>query len=152
MFDREHVGYLLASNLRDLEFDDFQDLPIWRTLVPAVADEIYHYTIPTAMVAVETVMVEAYWAELVRGLTERGLAVLHVVLDCDEVELRRRIETDEMERQALDWRLDHIAKFGAARPWLTQSADLVLDTTSVTPESTAATIIEAAAKARSAAI
>lgn len=149
MFDPEHVGYLLAGNLRDLDFDDFQDLPPWRALVPAVAEEIYRYTNPTAMIAVQTVMVENYWAELTKGLTERRLPVLHVVLDCDEAELRRRIETDEIESQALDWRLDHIAKFGAARPWLTQSADLVLDTTSLTPESTAQAIIEAVAKARS---
>lgn len=97
MFDPEHVGYLLAGNLRDLEFDDFQDLPPWRTLVRAVADEISRYTNPTAMVAVQTVMVEDYWAELMKGLTERGLPVLQVVLDCDEAELRRRIQTDEIE-------------------------------------------------------
>ena len=78
-------------------------------------------------------------------LSRASPTVLHVVLDCDEAELRRRIETDEIESQALDWRLDHIAKFGTARPWLTQSADLVIDTTSLTPESTAEVVIEAAA-------
>lgn len=61
---------------------------------------------------------------------------------------RRRIETDEIESQALDWRLDHISKFGSARPWLLHAADLVLDTTNVTPESAAEAIIEAAAKTR----
>ncbi len=148
MFDPEHVGYLLAGNLKDREFDDFQDLPPWRTLVPVVADEIYRYTNPTAMIAVQTVLAENYWAELMKGLSERRLPVLHVVLDCDESELRRRIETDEIESQALEWRLDHIAKFGAARPWLVHSADLVLDTTNLTPESAAEAIIEAAAKTR----
>ena len=149
IFDPEHVGYLLAGNLKDLEFDDFQDLPPWRNLVPAVAEEIYRYTNPKAMLAVQTVFVESYWGELMKGLTERGLPVLHVVLDCDEAELRRRIETDEVESQALEWRLDHITRFEAARPWLTQSADLVLDTTTLKPESAAKAIVEATGKAQS---
>lgn len=146
-FDPEHVGYLLAGNLRDLEFDDFQDLPPWRALVPVVADEIYRYTNPPAMIAVQTVLVAKYWTELASGLAERDLPVLHVVLDCEEAELRRRIENDEVESQALEWRLDHLARFRDARPWLTQSADLVLDTTDLTPEAAAQVIIEVAEQA-----
>ena len=112
LFDPEHVGYLLAANLRDLEFDDFQDLPPWRSLVPAVVDEIYRYTNPTAIIGVQTVLVERYWSELADGLAQRGLSVLHVVLDCEEAELRHRIENDEIESEALEWRLDHLAAFG----------------------------------------
>lgn len=149
MFDPEHVGYLVAGNLKDLEFADFQDLPPWRTLVPVVADEIYRYTNPTAMIAVQTVLVENYWAELTTGLAKRALPVLHVVLDCDEAELRHRIENDEVESQALEWRLDHLAKFEDARPWLAESADLVLDTTDITPESAAEAIVGAVARAQS---
>jgi len=150
-FDPEHVGYLLAGNLRDLDFVDFQDLPPWRALVPAVADEIYRYTNPTAMLAVQTVLVEKYWHELATGLLERGLPVLHVVLDCEDNELRRRIEDDEVESQALEWRLDHMAKFSDARPWLVQAADLVLDTTNLTPEDSALIIVEAVEQAKTAA-
>ncbi len=148
MFDPEHVGFLLAGNLRDLDFDDFQDLPPWRALVPAVADEIYRYTDPAAMIAVQTVLVESYWAELSDGLARRNLPVLHVVLDCDEAELRRRIENDEIESQALQWRLDHVARYQDARPWLTRSADLVLDTTDLTPATAAVAIVEAVEKAK----
>ena len=143
LFDPEHVGYLLAGNLRDLNFVDFQDLPPWRALVPAVAGEIYHYTNPPAMIAVQTVLVERYWEELVKGLAERGLPVIHVVLDCDDAEIRRRIHGDEIESQAREWRLDHLARFEDARPWLTRSADLFLDTTALTPEATAQVIINA---------
>lgn len=143
MFDPEHVGFLLAGNLRDLDFDDFQDLPPWRALVPAVAGEIYYYTNPAAMIAVQTVLVEKYWTELASGLAERNLEVLHVVLDCNEAELRRRIENDEIEPQALDWRLDHLAGLREARPWLARSADLYLDTTDLSSEAAALAIIEA---------
>ncbi|WP_040491182.1 AAA family ATPase [Ilumatobacter nonamiensis] len=142
LFDPEHVGFLLAGNLRDQEFDDFQDLPPWRELVPAVADRIYRYTNPDAMIAVQTVLVADYWEELLHGFADRGLPVCHVVLDCDEEELRRRITTDEVESQALDWRLDHIAKYWAARSWLDDAADLVVDTTALAPEGAARRIAD----------
>ena len=142
LFDPEHVGYLLAGNLRDLEFDDFQDLPPWRALVPVVADELYRFSGTPAMVAVQTVLVEDYWGELRSGLAGRGLPVLHVVLDCDGVELRRRIDGDEVEREARQWRLDHIDRFEQARGWLAPSADLVVDTTELTPGEVADRIVE----------
>ncbi len=146
-FDPEHVGYLLATNLRDLNVDDFQDLPPWRALVPAVADQIFRFTGSTAMVAVQSVLVENYWAELSAGLTARGLPTFHVLLDCEEKELRRRIKSDEVEKQALQWRLDHIADFERARGWMTPSADLVIDTTEMTPGGVAQLVIDAAKQA-----
>ena len=141
LFDPEHVGYLLAANLRDLTFDDFQDLAPWRTLVPKVINEIKGFTDASVMVAVQTVLVEDYWAELGDGFRQFELPVHHVVLDCDEGELRRRIETDEIEAQALDWRLDHIARFEAAGPWLTEAADIVIDTTNLTPAEVAKAVV-----------
>ena len=145
LFDPEHVGFLLADNLRDQEFSDFQDLPPWRALVPAVADEIYRFTNPKAMIAVQTVLVADYWEELVGGFGDRGLPIFHILLDCDENELRRRITADEVESQALEWRLDHIAKFHEARSWIADAADLVVDTTDVGPEAAADRIADAVA-------
>ena len=78
-------------------------------------------------------------------MSKQGLPVFHVALDCDEGELRRRIETDEIENEAMEWRLDHIGRFQEARSWLAEAADLVLDTTNLTPESAAATIVDAQA-------
>jgi len=143
-FDPEQVGYLLAGHLKDLEFDDFQDLPPWRALVPAVAEEIVDFTGCSALVAVQTVLVQSYWEELRTGLKHRDLPLFHVVLDCNEDELRRRIENDAVEHQAKDWRLDHIAKFHGARDWLTRSADIVVDTTHLKPPEVAEAVITAA--------
>ena len=75
-FDPEHVGFLLAGNMRDLAFDDFQDLPPWRTLIPVVAAEIFRFTRPPAMTAVQTVLVESYWEELNAGFEQTGSAGL----------------------------------------------------------------------------
>lgn len=149
MFDPEHVGYLLAGNLDDLDFDDFQDLRPWRTLVPVVADEIHRLTRPAMMVAVQSVLVERYWRELVSGFAQRGHRLYHVLLDCEPDELRRRIESDELERQALQWRLDHMARFARAKRWMTEAADLVVDTTGVPVETVAAAVTEAASRAGS---
>lgn len=144
-FDPEHVGYLLAGNLRDLDFDDFQDLPPWRSLVPSVAAEIFRFTKPDALICVQTVLVEQYWEELAAGFRRQDLPVFHVVLDCEIAELRRRIETDEVEHQALDWRMDHIERFENSRPWLIEAADLVVDTTGMTAREAAGSIGDAAA-------
>ncbi len=79
-----------------------------------------------------------------RRLEARRLPVFHVVLTCDEDELKRRIEGDEVEAQARDWRIDHIAKFQEARVWMARSADLVIDTTSTAPSAVARQIVAAA--------
>ena len=57
--------------------------------------------------------------------------VVHIVLDADEGTLRNRIENDEVELSGRQWRLDHIAKYAAARKWMTEDADLVIDTSSL---------------------
>ncbi len=142
MFDPEHVGYLVAGNLRDLDFDDFQELQPWRTLVPVVAAELFRFTNPPVMVAVQTVLVEDHWHELMAGFAAQQLRVAHVLLHSEESELRRRIEMDENEPGARDWRVDHLARYESARSWLTAAADLQIDTTEVPPEEVASSIID----------
>ncbi len=143
MFDPEHVGYMLATNLKDVDFDDFQELPPWRTLVPAVMDEVYHYTKCSALVAVQTVLAQEVWNELKAGFASLDQPVFHVVLDCETAEIRRRIEADQVESQAKEWRLGHLEVFERERDRLVGSADLVVNTTNLTPNATASTVIDA---------
>ena len=56
-FDPEHVGYMLAANLRDQQISDFQDLAPWRSLVPTVAEELFRFT-GQPLIAVQTVLVD----------------------------------------------------------------------------------------------
>ncbi|MEM8924228.1 MAG: AAA family ATPase [Actinomycetota bacterium] len=146
LFDPEHVGYFLAGHFRDQEIADFQDLPPWRALVPAVAEEILRHTGHDAMLAVQTVLVEDYWRELAAGFAGRGIPVHHVVLDCAEAELRRRIETDEIETQARQWRLDHLTHYAEAQRWLATAADLVIDTSSLSVAEVAAAVTDGATR------
>ena len=134
MFDPEHVGYMLQAILSDVIRDrgitDFQQLAAWRRLVPQVARSVVDAT-ASELVIVQSVMVEEYWHELRCGMLAVGLPVLHVVLEADEDTLRHRIETDELEPGARQWRLDHLAEFSDARSWMVASADLVLDSTNL---------------------
>lgn len=142
IFDPEHVGYMLAGNLRDLRFDDFQDLPPWRALVPRVLLEVQRFTGAT-VIAPQSVLVEDYWDELSDGMAGLGLEVLHVVLDGDEDLLRARIDADEAARDARQWRLDHLAPYAEARRWMCAAADLVIDTADAGPEDVATAIVDA---------
>ena len=141
LFDPESVGYMLRANLVDVELDDFQQLPAWRSLVPKVAHAIQAHT-GSGLVAVQSVLVEAYWQELRAGMADLDLNVLHVVLDCDEATLRTRIEGDQLERNAREWRTEHIAAWQDARSWMTASADLVLDTSDLTADETASKLLD----------
>ncbi|MEO5661757.1 MAG: AAA family ATPase [Nocardioides sp.] len=135
-FDPEWVGYMLRNNLPDHGVTDFQQFESWRRLVPVVADEITRSTGQT-LVAVQTVLDETYWNELEAGLADLGHEVFHVVLEADEGITRKRIEADEVETTALQWRLDHLPTYAASRPWLVARAHLLLDTTALTPRDAA---------------
>ena len=144
VFDAETVGYMLMTILQDQTFSDFQDLPPWRALVPVVTAEIERHT-GQDLLAVQTVLSQAYWAELTGGFREQKLDVFHVLREADPQVLAQRIEADEAERTARQWRLDHIGGYLAARGWLTAAADLVVDSTTRTPEQVAQVIVTAAA-------
>lgn len=132
-FDPEWVGYLLANNLADHEVSDFQHYESWRRLVPVVADEVVRFT-AQSLVAVQTVLDEGYWAELTAGLASLGHEVLHVVLESDDAVMRQRIAADEAVQGARQWRLDHLADYALARAWLMSAADVVVDSSQLTPE------------------
>lgn len=148
VFDPEQVGYMLLSGLRDVDVDDFQDLRPWRTLVPRVLREVQDFT-EANLVAPQTVLSAKYWTELSGGFADEGLDVFHVVLDCDHNALRRRIIDDQVEVDAQQWRLGHLDRYEAEQAWLVESADLVVDTTTATPEQATATILAAVADRRS---
>lgn len=130
LFDPESVGQMLRANLPDVPTPDFQDLRQWRTLVPRVAAEVASVS-GNSLVAVQSVLIESYWEELLAGLQRENMTPLSIVLDCHPDVLRRRILDDDVERGAEGWRLEHIDKYQLARDWLLESADLVIDTTSL---------------------
>jgi AAA domain len=148
-FDPEEVGYLLMRTLEDHEFRDFQDLAPWRELVPVFTESIARIT-GQHLVAVQTVLREDYWEELTAGFERTSLDIFHVLLHVDSDVLAERIEGDQVEAGARQWRLDHISDYEKARPWMESAADLVIDTTHV-PVAAVAERIAVAAEQRMAA-
>lgn len=138
-FDPETVGYMLRGALADLGRGDFQDLRAWRTLVPQVVAAIGAET-GQDVVAVQTVLNRDYWDEMHSSMTGVGIEVFHVVLDCDDAELVRRIGADGNDPGARQWRLDHVGRYDAARQWLFAVADMVVDTTTTGPGDVAAMV------------
>src|SRR5262249_1837202 len=132
-FDPEWVGYLLRPNLSDHPVTDFQHWESWRVLTPVVADELVRFT-GQSLVAPQTVLDEAYWDELLPGLSGRGPDGFHVLLAADPAVLRQRIEADGVDVGARGWRIDHLSPYADARPWLSARADLVVDTTNLEPQ------------------
>jgi hypothetical protein len=64
--------------------------------------------------------------------------VFQVLLDADEAVLRSRIEGSD---EAMAWRLDHLDEYKAARSWMAELADLVVDTVASTPPQIARRIL-----------
>ncbi len=142
-FDPEWVGYALSRNLANQSFTNFQDLSPWRPLVVEMMDRIIQLT-GQHLISVQTVMTEDYWYEIRDGLKSRGHEVLHVLLDCEETILRQRIEDDEIENEARDWRIEHLAMYADQKSWMTKSADLVVRTDVITPLRAAEVILHEA--------
>lgn len=140
-FDPEHVGLLLAANLAGVEFNDFQDLPPWRSLVPAMACEISELTGDDLLV-VQTVLVQDYWNEMRTRFGQQQQKVVHVLLDAPATVLEERIREDSMERSAEKWRLDHIESYESARSWLLPDADLVVNTALLSVSESASCVLD----------
>jgi len=140
LFDPEWVGYMLRANLEGWPMDDFQHFPPWRRLVPQVARSIIDLT-GDPLLAVQTVLDQEIWNDLQRGFADHRLKVTHVLLHVDEQALRKRIEADEIDPHAREWRLEHIDRYRSARPWLTATADLVIDTTNLPASDVAMRIV-----------
>lgn len=72
IFDPEEVGYLLRDVMVHESVDDFQDWPLWRTLVVANMVEIINHTDST-LVTPMTVLRADYAEEIFTGLARRGM-------------------------------------------------------------------------------
>ncbi|MFD3452564.1 AAA family ATPase [Streptomyces sp. NPDC058691] len=145
VFDTEHVGFMLRHVLAEpAPVRDFQEWPPWRTLAVESIAQVRRF-LGGPLIVPQTVIVEAYWAEIHDGLTRRGLPVRHFVLHTDSAGLARRIEGDTVETGARQWRLDHLAAYEAALPWL-HAAGTVVDTTGVPPREVARRIAQAASE------
>jgi 8-oxo-dGTP pyrophosphatase MutT (NUDIX family) len=146
LFDPEDIGALLRHRLLPAEqptgLADYQDLLAWRRLVPealaavrAQLGEDVPLLVPMALHR------QDYRDEIFGALASRRLDVHHVVLHAEETVLRKRIDADEAERSAREWRLAHLDVYAAAVPWLRNDAVFV-ETAELTPRQAAQRVVE----------
>jgi predicted kinase len=108
IFDPEYVGYMLMRFV-ETPTGDFQDLPLWRRLVVETMTGLareYPYT----WIAPMSLINGAYRAEILGGIRAAGVDLLEVVLVLPEAQLRARIDADQVEINARQWRQDHVAQ------------------------------------------
>ncbi|WP_129665056.1 AAA family ATPase [Phytoactinopolyspora endophytica] len=129
-FDPEYVGFMLRHFITE-PVGDFQDWPAWRALVAETAVQLHSHYGGTLIVPM-TLLRRGYAREIFSSVTGRSVDVRHVLLHVDDDELVRRIEADEVEKGARGWRLDHVAAYREALPWLRDDAE-VIDATSLAP-------------------
>ena len=140
IYDTEFVGYLLRSPMLPIEpVEDFQQWPLWRSLVVEAGRQIRDYT-GSSLLVPQTVLVEQYWNEIAAGFAKENIPVRHFCLHTDRDTLVSRIETDHVEAGASQWRLDHLDGYEQARSWLTDAASTI-DTTEKSPHEVAKEIM-----------
>jgi predicted ABC-type ATPase len=131
VFDAEHIGFVLRE-IVDVPTGNFQDLPLWRKQVAAMAiGLVEEYGRP---LLVPMTLVEAGYAEeIFTAVRRRGIALQHVYLDVPGDELARRIGArvhapgdPERETSIRAWGIAQIDRCAAARALLPRDT-LVLD-------------------------
>ncbi|MDQ1031456.1 hypothetical protein QF035_009038 [Streptomyces umbrinus] len=144
--DPEEVGFLLRKSLGDhpSRQRDFQNYPMWRTLVAAVCAELDHHTDSGPVIAPMTLLCREYADEIFDALGKAGIKVHHLLVHAEAETLRARIESS-MEFPGDEERSEKVRAFrrrklidyeDAHATWLSERAK-VIDTTSLTPEQVA---------------
>jgi AAA domain len=107
LFDPEYVGFMLRLFV-DSPTGDFQDLRLWRHLViETMVGLAQQY--PHSWIAPMSLINVAYRAEILGGIRGRGVEVREFVLAVGEEVLRARIDADQVDTRARQWRQDHVS-------------------------------------------
>jgi hypothetical protein len=106
LFDAEDVGFFLRKVIRPVEQpDDFQHLPMWRTLTVATArwlQERYSRTLIMPM----TIWRAAYFEEVIGGLRAFEPELYHFCLTATEQTLLERLHGRGDRPEVLAWCLE----------------------------------------------
>lgn len=116
LFDPEYVGYLLQRFV-PVPTGDFQDLRLWRELTVATLSGLDR-EYPGIWIVPMTLVNRVYRGEIHGGLRHLGHIVRHAVLVLPEPVLRERIDSDQVDTGARQWRQDHVASAVAELPGL----------------------------------
>lgn len=110
LYDPEEVGYFLRNIVRPIEHcDDFQDLPMWRTLVITTArllKENYGRTLVMPM----TIWHRPYFEEIMQGLRQIEPDLSHFCLTANKDTIYQRLHSRDNSPQALEWCMQRVER------------------------------------------
>lgn len=103
LYDPEEVGYFLRKIVRPIEtFEDFQDLPMWRTLVVTTA-RLLKQTYGRTLVMPQTIWYRPYFDEIMDGLRQCEPDFYHFCLTASAETIHRRLSNREHTPEARIW-------------------------------------------------
>ena len=92
LYDPEEVGVCLSNMLRPIEqFEDFQDLTMWRTLTITTA-QLLKRTYGCTLVMPMTIWYQPYFHEIITGLKQFETDLLHFCLTANTKTIFERLE------------------------------------------------------------
>lgn len=138
VFDSEDIGTMLQSIMGDVPHNDFKEWKLWRSLTVETARQVLGFVGGTLIIP-QTVLQHQYWTELHEGFAAANIPLLAFTLHAERDTITERVETDEVETGAKQWRLDHRDAYESALPWLKRETTII-DTTYLIPEAVAARI------------
>jgi hypothetical protein len=107
LFDPELIGVMLRDVIpAEEQTDDFQDILTWRELTRDAVVSLARTRVPCLIVVPMTLVDGRYFEEIVGGIEERGVRVVHVTLEApaDVVAERLRARAGDEE-----WGLARVA-------------------------------------------
>ena len=103
LYDPEVVGSCLSHVVRPFEqFEDFQDLPMWRTLTITTA-QLLKQTYKRTLVVPMTLWYEPYFHEIISGLKQFEPDLLHFCLTASAQTIFERLEVRRSEHTQEDY-------------------------------------------------
>lgn len=108
IFDPEYVGYMLMPFVSS-PTGDFQDMALWRQLVVSAMTGLAR-EYPHPWVAPMSLINPGYRSEILGGIRGAGVDVREVILAVPEERLRERIDADERDTNARNWRQEHVTQ------------------------------------------
>ncbi len=108
LFDAEEVGYFLRNIVGPIEtFDDFQDIPLWRTLT-ITTTKMLRDTYKRTMIMPMTIWYEPYFDEIMTRLHEFEPELLHFCLTANKETLLKRLQSRPHSPEAYAWCCERI--------------------------------------------
>jgi hypothetical protein len=105
LFDAKLIGAFLRQIVTPIENpDDFQDLPLWRSLTVTTAQQLLA-TYGRPLIMPMSIWRPAYFREIVGGLRAVDPACHHFTLTASAATLEARIRASD---EAVAWRLAHL--------------------------------------------